>query len=128
LPLSFSPDDQLMTFIRADPKTLRDIWVLSLKDHKRTSFLATPATEGAPRFSPDGRWLAYVSDESGRPEVYVQPYPGPGGKWQIFERRWDRACLESDRPRAVLSKRRQNDGRAGDVTAIFLRRPTHDAV
>ena len=34
-------------------------------------------------FSPDGRWLAYVSDESGRPEVYVQPYPGPGGKWQI---------------------------------------------
>ena len=50
LPLSFSPDDQLMTFIRADPKTLRDIWVLSLKDHKRTSFLATPATEGAPVF------------------------------------------------------------------------------
>ena len=34
-------------------------------------------------FSPDGRWLAYVSDESGRYEVYVQPYPGPGGKWQI---------------------------------------------
>jgi len=83
LPLSFSPNGQLMTFIRADPKTLRDIWVLSLKDHKRTSFLVTPATEGAPRFSPDGRWLAYVSDESGRPEVYVQPYPGPGGKWQI---------------------------------------------
>jgi Tol biopolymer transport system component len=35
------------------------------------------------RFSPDGRWLAYVSNESGRYEVYVQPYPGPGGKWQI---------------------------------------------
>jgi len=34
-------------------------------------------------FSPDGRWLAYVSDESGRLEVYVQPYPGPGGKWQV---------------------------------------------
>ena len=39
--------------------------------------------ESAPRFSPDGRWLAYVSDESGRYEIYVQPYPGPGGKWQI---------------------------------------------
>ena len=34
-------------------------------------------------FSPDGRWLAYVSDESGRYEIYVQPFPGPGGKWQI---------------------------------------------
>ena len=39
--------------------------------------------EGGARFSPDGRWLAYVSNESGRAEVYVQPYPGPGGKWQI---------------------------------------------
>jgi len=36
-----------------------------------------------PRFSSDGRWLAYTSDESGRYEIYVQPYPGPGGKWQI---------------------------------------------
>ena len=46
-------------------------------------FLRTPFDEFAPMFSPDGRWLAYLSDESGRLEVYVQPYPGPGGKWQI---------------------------------------------
>ena len=46
-------------------------------------FLRTPFAEGGAKFSPDGRWLAYVSDESGRAEVYVQPYPGPGGKWQI---------------------------------------------
>jgi hypothetical protein len=39
--------------------------------------------EAAPAFSPDGHWLAYISDESGRYEVYVQPYPGPGGKTQI---------------------------------------------
>src|SRR5262249_46040041 len=37
----------------------------------------------AARFSPDGRWLVYVSNESGRDEIYVQPFPGPGGKWQI---------------------------------------------
>jgi serine/threonine-protein kinase len=43
----------------------------------------TPASEIAPRLSTDGRWLAYQSSESGRPEVYVRPYPGPGGKWQI---------------------------------------------
>ncbi|HEY5617869.1 MAG TPA: protein kinase [Vicinamibacterales bacterium] len=84
LPMSFSPDGQLIAFTRPDPKTQRDIWILSVKDRKQRSlFLGTPATEGAARFSPDGRWLAYVSDESGRPEVYVQPYPGPGGKWQI---------------------------------------------
>ena len=82
-PGSFSPDGQFLAFFRTDAKTQRDIWVLSLKDKKRSPFLVTPATEGAPRFSPDGRWMAYVSDESGRPEIYVQPYPGPGGKWQI---------------------------------------------
>ncbi len=83
LPLSFSPDGRLLAFIRADAKTQRDIWVQSLPDKTRTPFLVTPATEGAARFSPDGRWIAYVSNESGRPEIYVQPYPGPGGKWQI---------------------------------------------
>jgi hypothetical protein len=46
-------------------------------------FLRTPFNETAPQFSPDGRWLAYISDESGRDEIYVQPYPGPGGKWEI---------------------------------------------
>jgi len=82
---SFSPDGQLMAYHITDPKTQRDIWVTSVKDHKATPFLRTPATEGAPAFSPDGRWIAYVSDESasGQPEVYVQPYPGPGGKWQV---------------------------------------------
>jgi hypothetical protein len=57
--------------------------VLPLGDRKAQPFLRTPFTEGAANFSPDGRWLAYISDESGRPETYVQPYPGPGGKWQI---------------------------------------------
>ncbi len=80
---SFSPDGRLLAFGRTDPKTLRDIWVLSVEGRVRSPFLVTPATEGAARFSPDGRWIAYVSDESGRPEIFVQPFPGPGGKWQI---------------------------------------------
>jgi Tol biopolymer transport system component len=81
-PVSVSPDGYI-AFFRNDAKTQRDIWILSIKDRKASLFLGTPATEGAPRFSPDGRWIAYVSDESGGPEIYVQPYPGPGGKWQI---------------------------------------------
>ncbi len=82
-PNSWSPDGQLMAFIEVNPTTGYDIWVLRLNDRKAQPFLRTPFNEGAPRFSPDGRWLAYTSDESGRPEIYVQPYPGPGGKWQI---------------------------------------------
>ena len=57
--------------------------MLRLSDRKSQPFLQTPFDESAPRFSADGRWLAYISDESGRYEVYVQPYPGPGGKRQI---------------------------------------------
>ncbi len=54
-----------------------------LKPGKPTVFLRTRFLEGRPAFSPDGRWIAYNSDESGRHEVYVRPFPGPGGKWQI---------------------------------------------
>lgn len=80
---AWSPDGQLLTFQENHPTTTRDIWVLRVKDRKPEPFLRTTFTEGAQSFSPDGRWMVYVSDESGRPEVYVQPYPGPGGKWQI---------------------------------------------
>jgi serine/threonine-protein kinase len=83
VPRSFSPDGQLLAFHENNPKTNKDIWVLRMSDRKMEPFLQTPFIEGAPAFSPDGHWLAYVSNESGRPEVYVQPYPGPGGKWQV---------------------------------------------
>jgi Tol biopolymer transport system component/predicted Ser/Thr protein kinase len=82
-PGSWSPDGKLLAFIETSPTTGQDIWILRLSDRKAEPFLRTPANEGAPQFSPDGHWLAYASDESGRWEIYVQPYPGPGGKWQI---------------------------------------------
>jgi eukaryotic-like serine/threonine-protein kinase len=82
-PSSWSPDAQLLAFIEANPTTGYDIWVLRMGDRKALPFLQTPFLESAPRFSPDGRWLAYISDESGHREIYVQPYPAPGGKWQI---------------------------------------------
>ena len=54
-----------------------------LKPGKPVSFLLTPFNEMWPAFSPDGRWIAHNSNESGTYEVYVRPFPGPGGKWQI---------------------------------------------
>ena len=83
VPMSWSPDGQLLAFMENHPTTGYDIWVLRLADRKAQPFLRTPFNESVPRFSPDGRWLAYISNESGRYEVYVQPYPGPGGKWLI---------------------------------------------
>ena len=78
-PRSFSPDGQLLVY-----ETKLGIWVLRLSDRKAQPFLRKPSLIAfASTFSPDGHWLAYISDESGRYEVYVQPYPGPGGKWQI---------------------------------------------
>ena len=61
-----------------------DLWVLPLfGDRKPFPFIQTSFCECVAEFSPDGRWIAFVSDESGRNEVYVVPFPGPGGKWQV---------------------------------------------
>jgi dipeptidyl aminopeptidase/acylaminoacyl peptidase len=67
---------------RAD--TRQDVWVLPLQPKGEPIPIArTNANESRPRFSPDGRWIAYESDESGRNEVYVQPIPPTGGKSQV---------------------------------------------
>jgi Tol biopolymer transport system component len=83
VPMSFSPDGQLLAFTEVNPTTGNDILVLRISDRNVQPFLRTPFNEADPRFSPDGRSIAYLSDESGRSEVYVQPYPGPGGKSQV---------------------------------------------
>jgi len=81
LPGSWSPDGQQL--VLTEDRATRKIWIMPLKDRKPLLFDDSPLYETAPRFSPDGRWIAYSSTESGRPEIYVRPYPGPGGKWQI---------------------------------------------
>ena len=80
----WTPDGRTLVFTNTVPATGVDIWILPLEgDRKSRPFLQTPFNENWPRLSPDGRWLAYESNESGRNEVYVQPFPGPGGKWQV---------------------------------------------
>jgi len=76
-PLSFSPDGRLLAITETSPVTGKDIWVVPL-DGEPQPFIVTSAQENAAAFSPNGHWIAYQSNESGRPEIYVQPFPGPG--------------------------------------------------
>jgi Tol biopolymer transport system component len=93
-PETWSPDGRLIVYTEVDPKSRANLWVLPRTGSaKPYPFLATPASESAARFSPDGRFLAYTSDESGREEVFVQPFPVTGAKWQVsaaggFEASW----------------------------------------
>lgn len=89
LPYSFSPDGRRLAYFETTTAvTNLDIWTLPLDtsdpDHPKPGkpelFLHTPFTNSHPAFSPDGHWLAYRSNESGTNEVYVRPFPGPGGK------------------------------------------------
>jgi eukaryotic-like serine/threonine-protein kinase len=89
---SFSPDGRNMAFTLSNAATGLDIWILPLETAgKPHVFLQTPFMEFFAQFSPDGHWIAYESNESGRAEVYVQPFTAPGGKWQISNEGGERA-------------------------------------
>jgi len=79
-PSSWSPDDKELVFSQGNPKTRGDIWAASINGQQVSPrpVVEGPFDEIFPELSPDGRWLAYASDASGRLEVYVQPYRGPG--------------------------------------------------
>lgn len=79
---SDSPSGRLLAYYEVNAETGRDVWVLSA-DGSATAVAATPFNERSPVLSPDGRWLAYVSDEDGFDRVYVQPYPPTGQRWVV---------------------------------------------
>jgi serine/threonine-protein kinase len=93
-PWSFTPDGKRMAFEDLGPKTSWDLWTVPIESDgagglhagKPETFLQTPASELDPVFSPDGRWLAYSSSESGTSQIYVRAFPDKGGKWQISNR------------------------------------------
>jgi Tol biopolymer transport system component len=85
-PTAWSPDGRVLAIQSTAPggKSKSDIWIVPMSGGgKPYALLATDADEINPIFSADGKWLSYMSDESGRTELYVVPFPGPGGKWQI---------------------------------------------
>ncbi len=86
-PNDWSPDGKYLLYRVNDEETGWDLWYLKRKEDgsgfEPVPFLQTSFRETAAKFSPDGRFVAYVSDESGRKEVYVRPFPGGDGKWQV---------------------------------------------
>jgi serine/threonine-protein kinase len=80
---SWSQDGRHIAYINSTAGF--DIEIVSLEDRKVEKFLGTPFSEADPAFSPDGRFIAYDSNESGRTEVYVRPFPASGGKWQVSD-------------------------------------------
>jgi Tol biopolymer transport system component len=81
-PSSYTHDDRALLFQYNLPETGVDIWMIA-DGGEPAPILATPFDERAPVISPDGEWMAYVSNETGRNEVYVQPYPALDKKWAI---------------------------------------------
>ncbi|HEY3841185.1 MAG TPA: protein kinase [Bryobacteraceae bacterium] len=80
---SISPDGRTVWLNIADPKTSTDIYQFSLEDRKLTKYISTPFVEDKAQLSPDGHWLAYRSGENGHVEIYLQPYPATGERWQV---------------------------------------------
>jgi Tol biopolymer transport system component len=88
---SWRPDGKVLAFVQNNPGTGYDIMTLPIGGDEKSGwkpgepkpFVNSAFSELEPAFSPDGRWLAYMSNESGSNEVYARPFPGPGGKWQV---------------------------------------------
>jgi dipeptidyl aminopeptidase/acylaminoacyl peptidase len=94
VPTDWSPDEESILFLVSAPDSGNDLWILPLAgDKKPFKFLATPAEEMHGNFSPDGRFVSYTSNESGRFEVYVETFPRSDRKWPVstnggYEPRW----------------------------------------
>jgi Tol biopolymer transport system component len=83
-PFDWSSDDKWILYGQQDQRTALDLWLLPLEgDRKPIPYLRTPFNETNAAFSPDGRWIAYQSDESGQNQIYVQTIPASGAKYQI---------------------------------------------
>ena len=74
-PRSWSPDERLLVYEETDPLTSADLWILSRDDNDMRPFVVTPGNDYFAQFSPDGKWLAYVSDETGRDQAYICSFP-----------------------------------------------------
>jgi eukaryotic-like serine/threonine-protein kinase len=84
-PYSWSPDGKWIAMTQMDPGTAQNIWLLPTAGGALERFYVGPTRDNAGPISPDGRWMAYISDETGRYQLYVQSFPAPGHRVQVSE-------------------------------------------
>lgn len=129
-PQDWSSDGRFLIYMTQGEKTGFDLWVLALlEDRKPFAFLQTPYNESQAQLSPDGRWMAYASDESGRGEVYIQSFPMAGSKRQVstnggIQPRWrgdgkELFYLAADRKLMAALVRGEAALEVGTPTALF---------
>lgn len=128
-PNGFSPDGRLLVYQSNNDRTKWDLWLLPLRDRTPSPFLRTENNELGAQISPDGRWAAYTSDESGRWEVYVTGFPAAGGKWQIsttggMQPRWrhdgkELFYLSADRKLMCVEIKEGNSFESGETKPLF---------
>jgi serine/threonine protein kinase/dipeptidyl aminopeptidase/acylaminoacyl peptidase len=95
--LAASPDGKYLAYTTVDPTTKMDVYTVELTgDHRPKPFLQSPANESAPAFSPNGKWLAYESDQSGRGEIYVTAFPQGGTQYQVSTNGGERPVWRRD--------------------------------
>jgi Tol biopolymer transport system component/predicted Ser/Thr protein kinase len=131
IPTGFSLDGRYLVYAVLDPKTHFDLWVLPMfGDRRPFPFLQSEAAELGGQISPNGRWMAYSSNESGGYEVYVRPFPPAPGKWQVSrdggsQPRWrtdgkELFYLSTDRRVIAVPVRTDPPGfEAGDPRPLF---------
>jgi serine/threonine-protein kinase len=84
LPVGWSPDGKYLAFTQIGEGAAYDLWLLPLEGNRTpVPYLRTPFSEDYAAFSPNGEWLAYASDETGAPEIYVRSFPNPGEKHRV---------------------------------------------
>jgi eukaryotic-like serine/threonine-protein kinase len=129
-PSDWSRDGKLLVYSQTGEKTKDDIWLLPLEgDHKPVLYLETPFNERYAQISPDGRYMAYTSDESGQDQVYVQPVPPSGAKWLVStggatQPRWRRDGRElfyiaADQKLMAAPVKTSGDFESGSPQALF---------
>ncbi len=134
LPGDWSRDGQFVIYQRSELKTGQDLWILAMTGEKKTfPFVRTKSDEVNGQFSPDGRWVAYASNESRKWQVYVTSFPGAVGKWQIStaggsQPRWRRDgkelfYLASDNKLMAVQVKLGSTFEAGVATPLFQARP-----
>ena len=122
-PSGWSPDQRFILYENRDPQTTMDLWVIQVGETEPRPFLKLDNRQESARFSPDGRWVAYQSNESGRPEIYVTTFPAP--RWhrdgsELFYLTLDNTLM------AVEISTRATEFTTGPVRQLFQIQP-HEA-